>query len=179
MVPRLPPRQPAMRPDRFHQLLSHRHERVERRHRILEDGADPRASENANLGLGQPIDALPGEADLATANPSSAGEKPEHGGAGQRLAGSRLADQTKDLSRGNVERHAAKRLQRGTIGTRRYEFHLEVTDLQHRLRHARAPYPSLGFVASRSQSPRRLVANTMATSVKPGNTATHQEPEKR
>ena len=59
----------------------------------------------------QVVDALPGEPDLAAGDAAGRLEQADHGRAGQRLAGARLADDAQNLAGADVERNAVDRLE--------------------------------------------------------------------
>ena len=91
-------------------------------------------------------------------------EQADDGGAGQRLAGARLADHAEDLARRDVERDVVEREQRAAPGR---ELDAQVADFEQRrigMRYQR----SFGLSASRSQSPSRLTASTISTSIDAG-----------
>ena len=87
-------------------LLADPHGRVQRRHRILEDGAEIEAADLAQcLGIaGHHV----GIGDLHRAADPRLREQPEHGEPEDALARSRFADQAEDLAGCDVEGHAAQ-----------------------------------------------------------------------
>ncbi len=89
--------------DRLRELEAHCIERVERGQRVLEDHADLVAADPAHLLVGQVVDALAFKVDAAVGDPAGRLKKPDDRGAGQRLAGTRFADDAKDLAFVDVE----------------------------------------------------------------------------
>jgi hypothetical protein len=93
-------------------------------------------------------------------------------GPGQRLARPRFPDDTQRLARRDVEAHPVDGAQDAAAGG---EFHHEVADGEE----GGARHRSLGFKASRSQSPRRFTDSASARSVIAGKRRIHHSPEKR
>ena len=85
---------------------------------------------------------------------------------GDGFAGAGLADDPQDFAWRNGKRDVIQRRERAAP---RREFDLETLDLQN--------HRSLGFRASRSQSPSRLTESTSTTSARPGKTVIHHSPE--
>ena len=75
-LPRLLPIEALVQPDRLADLLAHRVDGVERRHRLLEDHRDLVAADAAHLRLGERQQVPPLEADLARSPPGPAGPAP-------------------------------------------------------------------------------------------------------
>src|SRR5206468_629451 len=97
-----------------------------------------------------------------------------------RLAGTRFADHPEDLAGRDVERNVVERDQRA--GPRR-EFDPQVTHLEQRRAGPRSRGPDVahrrrGFMASRNQSPNRLMLSAIRTSIEPGKMTSHQAPLK-
>src|SRR5690606_5279628 len=122
-------------------------------------------------------DAFALEADLASGGAAGRLEQTDHGGAGDRLPGTRFAHNAKHLALRNVEGDAIDRCQHAASGRK---FNPKVTYGKERSRHGRSlSYRSFGLSASRSQSPSRLTASTSIASATPGKIAIHHSPEKR
>ncbi len=104
--PRRLGREVGVRLDRFHDLPADRVERIEARQRVLEDHADPPPA-HAPHALGREcVDALAAEPHLAAGDAAGRVDEPDHGEAGERLAGAGLADHAEDLAARDVERDA-------------------------------------------------------------------------
>ena len=80
-------------------------------------------------------------------------------------------DDAEDLARRDIERDPVERDQRAPSGG---EFDAQIAN-----RKQRGAHFSLGFSASRSQSPRRLTDRTRIASARLGNATIHHSPEKR
>ena len=98
-------RQPLVQNQGFGDLLLHRVQRVERRHRLLEDHRNPVAADAAQGGL-------VGTHNLVTLEPDRAagmarhriGQQLQHRQRRHRLAGTRFADQRHGLAFADIER---------------------------------------------------------------------------
>ena len=80
-------------------------------------------------------------------------------------------DDAEDLARRDIERDPVERDQRAPPGG---EFDPEIAN-----RKQRGAHFSLGFSASRNQSPRRFTDRTRIASARLGNATIHHSPEKR
>src|SRR3984893_1691012 len=169
---RLARRQRAMRGDGLDQLAADAVERVEAGERVLEDGADALAADPAQRLRRQVIDALAGEQDAAGGDAAGRVDQADDGGAGDRLAGAGLADDSEPLARADLEGYIVDRDQRRAP---RRELDAQMLDAEQRLRHQR----SRGLSASRSQSPSRLTDSTSSTRARPGKMVIHHSPENR
>ena len=157
-----------MRLDRLDELPADRVERVQRGQRVLEDRADLAAADLAHRLVRQVVDALALEPDLAAGDAARRLEQADDRGAGERLAGARLADHAQHLAGRDVEGDVVERQQRAAP---RREFDAQVASLRAAARTWRcAPQPqrSFGFSASRSQSPSRLTDSAISTSISAG-----------
>src|SRR5512135_913801 len=157
--------------DRLDQLLADRVEGIERGERILEDRADAPAADAAHALGRQPVDALSLEQDFTRGDAPRRLEQADDRHAGERLAGARLPDHAEHLAWCDRERNAVDRHQPAAP---RWELDLQAAHLEQPAAHR-----SLGFSASRSQSPSRLTDSARATSAMPGNTVIHHSPENR
>ena len=92
-----------MRLYRLDQLPAHRVQRVERGQRVLKNRTNPPTPNVPHLLVRQVVDAFAFEQDLTAADAPRRFQQPDDGGAGQRLAGARLADNTKDFTRSDVK----------------------------------------------------------------------------
>ena len=118
----------------------------------------------------QVVDALAVEQNFAARHFARGLEQTDDGRASQRFAGTRLAHHTQNFARSNVERHFVQRPERAVaVG----ELHHQIVDLQQR------SHRSLGFKASRNQSPSKLTLSAMTTSMAPGKMVIHHSPENR
>ena len=86
-------------------LLAAGHDRVERRHRLLEDHRHARAAQLAQARFARGQDVLAFEQDLARGRLQRLGEQPHHGEGDHRLARARLAHQADDLAGIDGEAH--------------------------------------------------------------------------
>ena len=122
----------------------------------------------------------PGEPDLAGGDAPRRIDEPDDRGAGQRLARAGLADHAQHLAGRDrrTRRRARRRACRGASGTRRAGPRRRATG-RPRPNRAADSSRSLGFSASRSQSPSRLIDSTMTTSAAPGKMVIHHSPENK
>ena len=120
---------------------------------------------------GRLIDAHPRQIDLAAGDAAGRVDQSDHREAGDRLAGAGFADHAEHLALGDVERYAVDRAQRAAAGD---ELDLEVAHGEDGDGHR-----SLGFSASRSQSPSRLIDRTSPASARPGKATIHHSPANR
>jgi hypothetical protein len=106
-----------MGPDRLGQLLGDREDRVQRRHRLLEDHRDAPAPDAAQLGRrrGQQILAL--EQDASIRDPAGRiGNQAQHRQGGDALAAAGLADDAQHLAGHHVETDAVDRGEAARVG---------------------------------------------------------------
>ncbi len=157
--------------------------RVEGHHRVLEDHGDAVASERAHALGARLCQVLALEAHDAGDDAARGIDKADDREARDGLAAARLSDQTQHLARGDLQAHPVHRLDDAALGE---EVRSEVFDLQgpwreyaplrviglgpcagnlaEGARHRR----SLGFRASRSWSPTRLMLTIAISSARPG-----------
>ena len=121
-----------VRLDRLDDLVTDRVERVQRRERILEDRADAPAADPSHRLAGKVVDALALEADLAARDAPRALQQSDDGGAGDRLARTRFADDAQHLARRDLEAHVVHRDQRSAPSV---ELDAQMPDLQQRSGH--------------------------------------------
>ena len=165
----------AAEPPMHHQPLGNvvadPHQRVQRRHRVLEHHADAVAAHPAHRRLVQREEVAPLEHRAARHDPPRWIDQPHQRVGDGRFAGARFADQPDDLARRQIEARAVDGDQRviapaaaaGVVDG-------QAGDRQERFGHV----ASLGLRASRSQSPSRLTPSTSSTSAAPGSTEIHQ-----
>ena len=84
-------------------------ERVQPRHRLLEDQPELRPAQPAELLRRQPDEVPPAVQHLRRLRDAPVGEQAEDAAAERRLAAARLADQAEHLAGADVERHAVDR----------------------------------------------------------------------
>src|SRR5262245_1313741 len=169
---RLVGRNVEVREDRLHELAADRQQRIEARQRILENGADVPAAQSAHGLRRQGIDASACKQNLPAGLAQRWVEQPDDGRSGERLAGPRLANQAQHFAGCDLEGDVVDGNERTAP---RADLHAQVLDGKHRT-HVPA---SLGFRASRSQSPSRFTDSDSATSMAPGRIEIHQSPENR
>ena len=99
----------GVRADGLDDLVADAIERVEAGERVLEHHADAPAAHLAHLLGGSVVDALAAQPHLAADDAPRRLEQADHGGAGQRLAGARLAHHAQHLAGGDVEGDAVHR----------------------------------------------------------------------
>ena len=136
LVQRVAPRQPAMQCNRFADLAAHRHQRVERGHRLLEDHRNVIAADLLHLRFGeiQQIGAL--ETDRAADGPSRrVGNEAQYGQRSDALAAAALADDAQSLAAAHRVGHPVDRAHNAAWCE---EMRLKVIDLEHRVRRFRA-----------------------------------------
>ena len=119
--------QALMQDDRLGDLAADPIDRVQRRHRLLEDHRDAVAADVEHLPLAELVDARPREQHAAFAGNVRRPRQELHDGARRhRLAGARFADQRQRLAAVDVEGHVLDRLDLGLV---ELEGHREVLDL--------------------------------------------------
>ena len=166
--------------DRLDELFGNRVQGIQARQRILEDRADLLAANSPHFGVGEIVDPAAIEEDFSRSDPARRRKKSDHGGTGQGLSRSGLADNPQDLGLMHLERDVVDGNERAPTGR---ELDPKVPDGKewclrggHRLFRG---YRSLGFSASRSQSPRRFTDRASATNARLGNAVIHHSPENK
>ena len=89
--------------ERLREVLFDSHERIQPRHRLLEDQPQIRPAEPAQLAIGQADEIAPSVEDLAVGH-GALGKQPENAAPERRLATARLADEAEDLAGADLER---------------------------------------------------------------------------
>ena len=156
--------------DGFDQLCPHRHQRVQRGLRILEDHPDPVAPDTPHLALAAPAQLFALEQDRSAGDPPGRFEQVDDGIADCRLAGAGFAHQPHHLAGADGQADAAGGVDGAAAGR---EIDVEPLDFQ------QIGHRSFGFRASRIQSPSRLTAKTRTTSAMAGKKVIHHRPENR
>jgi hypothetical protein len=124
-------RELEVEPHRLQDLVTDREDRVERRHRLLEDHADPAAADLAHARLGHRHQVLAVEEDPAAHDLARRDrEEPHHGERGDRFPAAALPHHPHGLAGPRVERHAVHRRDGAFVGV---EVRLEVDDVEQRL----------------------------------------------
>ena len=181
------PRQPLMQGQGLGDLTADRQHRIERGHRLLKDHRDLVAAHPAHLGLGQPDQVAAGKADRAGDDPSRRRrDQAQDGQCGDAFAAAALADDREGFAGDHIERDAVDRANDAVAGEKPGP---QIGDLQDRfdrgglclwdcryigsrgIGHARfyIRRARRGSSASRSPSPNRLMASTVADKKAPGN----------
>ncbi len=120
---------PEVRLQRLGDLLADLHQRVQRRHRVLEDHRHLLAPDVAHLLGGEADQLLALEAHRSRALDRLAAEQSHDRTCEHRLAGPRLADDAERLAAVHRERHA---VHRPHLASRRAERRVQVLDLEQR-----------------------------------------------
>src|SRR6185437_838488 len=162
--------QAQMRLHRLDQLAADRVDRVERGQRVLEDRADLPPTDLAHPRWRKIIDPRAVEQHAPAGDAAGRLEQADDGGTRERLAGTTLADHAEHLTRLDTERNTVECPQHAAP---RRELNGQRLDVEQRHQRSR------GLRASRSQSPRRLIDNTISTSATPGKIVTHHSPLNR
>ena len=155
-IARLAPADALVRLDRLHDLPPDRHQRVQRRHRILVDGRDLAAADARHLALGRVREVASTQEDVAACDGRGAGQ-PHQRERRQRLAAPGLPHDAEPAPRAHLERDAADRADR--IAPRHRDLDDEVANLEddvgrslwERRGHAREGRGPLEVVAQRVQ----------------------------
>src|SRR5438105_13586810 len=95
---------------RLGDLSEDREERIQRRHRILEDHGDPPAPDPAQLALALAGQVLALEDDAAADDARASRQEPDDGQARRGLAAARLADEPEGFTLVQREAHTVARL---------------------------------------------------------------------
>ena len=145
---------------RLGDLEAHRQDRVQRRHRLLEDHRDAVAADLAHLLLAERDQVEIGEADVPAGDPPVGRRHQAHDGQrGDALAATGLADDRQRLVVRDGEADVAHRRVPAAAGAKRGDEVLDREDRGIRRRH-RSPPRSFGSMASRSPSPSMLSEKT-------------------
>ena len=142
----------------FGQLVADRVDRVEGRHRLLEDHGDPVAAHTLRDAAVHQI--LAREGQTPRSPPRAARQEIEDAERRHRLAAAGFADEAEGLAAPDRQRHVADGMQHSACGR---QVDAEAFDLEECV-HAR---PS-GDRASRNPSPARLIAKTSSAKAVPG-----------
>ncbi|MHC2589673.1 hypothetical protein ACVIG9_003729 [Bradyrhizobium ottawaense] len=118
--------------DRLDDLVTDPVEWIERGEGVLEDHADPFATDAAHLLRRQIVDAQAGQANLAARDPAGRVDQADHGEAGHGFSGAGFADHAQHLALGDVEGDAVDGAQRAAAGG---ELHLKVANGEDGLGH--------------------------------------------
>ena len=150
------PARRAVHVQRLADLHADREDRVERRHRLLEDHRDPIAAHRPH-GFGvETKQVLPFEQHLARHDaPRRVRYQAQQRQRRHALAGARLADDRERLPRLQVERHVVDRRDRAALGSKARR---QAPNAQQRLGHVRSPSSSSGPGRSRCASRSATVA---------------------
>jgi hypothetical protein len=116
--------------ERLADLPADREDRVQARHRVLEDHRDLLAADRSQLLVREPDQVASLEAGRAGGHPAGASQDPEQGERGDALAAARLAHDPERLARRDVERDAVDGVDDPAAGP---EPNLEVLDGEERL----------------------------------------------
>jgi hypothetical protein len=143
--------QPEMRLEHLADLVADREQRVQRRHRLLEDHRDLGAADAAHLALRRLAQVLAGEPDRAAR--FRAVDEAQHREGGDRLPGAGFADERELLARRDRERHRVDDRARAEANGEAVD--LEERRRRHDLRVSRA---------SRSASPMKVSSSIVSTS---------------
>ena len=146
--------------DCLRNLVADRVDRIERRHRLLEDHRDVAAAHGAQCLLVHRADIISGDFDLAGPFGRARQELHDREG-GERLAGARFTHDTEDLAGVDLKIDIVKD---GGSGNRQRQ----ITDGENA--HAR-DLLIRGSCRSRRPSPSRLSPRTVSTIARPGNSA--------
>src|SRR5919112_778631 len=160
-----------MRADRLDHLRVDAQDRVERRHRILEDHGEALAAHPPQLLLRPPDEPFALDPDRSEYDPTGRVDQAEDRQAGDRLARARLADEPEHRAPRDVERDAVDRLDLALARRERDRKVAHGEDGRH--------FASLGFSTSRWRSPTRLMATMMMTRATPGKVEIQYLPESR
>jgi hypothetical protein len=176
--------------ERLAKVVLDPHQRVQPRHRLLEDQAELGTAQSRELLRGHP-DQIPAAVEHLAAGGGALGEQPEHAAPERRLPAARLADEAEHLAGVDVERDAVDRAHgpaRGAV------VDLEIVDGED---HCAAPASSAagspassenltfskrrlrstGFIVSFNPSPTSVSPVTSRTIATPGKRPVHQIPE--
>jgi hypothetical protein len=164
-------RDALVRADRLDHLRVDPQDRIERRHRVLEDHRDPPAAQAPQRALGKADEFLALEPDRPGRDASGRVDEAEDREAGDGLAGARFPDEPQHLAAADLEGHAVDGHHEPLAGLERDREVAHRQDGAHRA--------SLGLSTSRSRSPTTLIATMTITSATPGKVETQYLPESR
>ena len=150
--------QPRVQAQDLGHLRADGHQRVQRRHRLLKDHADPLAPDGAKRPFRQREQVLPVQHHLAR-GAHVRRQQPDHRQRRQRFARAAFADQRGDAAGGQVQRDAMHQM----LAAQR---DAQIAGLDHLGLRRR------GSSASRSPSPSRFSPSTVSRIASPGTTAT-------
>ena len=174
-LPRLLLALALMEHDRLGDLLADLHDRVQARHRVLEDHRDVVAADRAHLVVVDGAQVLVAEHERPLDHLAGrVGDEPHERHGGDGLAGAGLADDADGLAAVEREAHAVDGLDHPGVGE---EVRGEVLDGEEAFGHAYSL--SLGSVASRRPLPNEMKPKTVVTSARLGNSSHHQLPAAR
>ena len=166
-VHRLAPAGALVQHEHLGDLPADRRQRIERRHRLLEDHGDALAAQAAPFGRRRVLDLLSVEHDPTAAQRQRPLEQAHDGERRDALSAARLADQPEGLAAADLERD----LLDGIVG------HLvagqgntQCFDLEEGIVHAPRRVADCGSRMSRRPSPSRLRPSTVRKIARPGNT---------
>ncbi len=173
--------------DGFDQVVAHGVDRVQAGQRVLEDGADALAADAAQVFALQVVDAQALQLHRAAGDAARGLDQAGDGRAGHGLAGAGFTDHAQDFAGEDVEGDVVQRVHGALVGV---EGDAEVAHAQHggagdiTGRHGLVcvwghVHCSLGFRASRSQSPTRFTDRARASSTSEGNSRIHHSPENK
>ena len=155
---------PRCRRSTSRDLVADREDRVERRHRLLEDERDLAPADAAQMRVaGAASRSTPVEAARAARRRASRGSSREQRHRGDALAAARLADDAEHLARREREREPVDGVHGAVVGL---EAHREVADVEQRLIAV-----VRGSRTSRRPSPSRLNESEQKKIARPGKTA--------
>ena len=157
-------REAAMQPERLGDLRADAMQRVERGHRLLEDHRDAVAANLAHLGLVEPDEIAPLEAQRA-GDMGAFRQQAHQRERGHGLARTGFSHDAERLARAQRERHVAHHSARSL---RRGQVDGEIGDLE---QHLSAEPAASGSSASRKPSPIRLRPSTLSATASPGKSA--------
>jgi hypothetical protein len=161
----VPPSPGVVVADRLRELEADAQQGVQRRHRLLEHHPRALPAQVPQLFAVQLEHVPPGQLDRPR-HRSRRGQQPQHGERGRALARAGFADHRHDLARLDRQRQPVDGRVTVPIG------HPQVADVEYRLAHRR-PFTAN---ASRSPSPRKLIAHTTSTIAMPGGRISHHAP---
>ena len=151
-------------------LAAHGHQRVEGRHRLLEDHGELFAPQHATLLARQGQQIVPAEQDRSGRGVHPRlGQQPHHRACGQGFARSALADDADDLAIRHCRRQVFDRVHPVRAGG---QGDVQTADIQQGRGHA-SRSRRRGFSASLRPSPTRLIARTVSMIAIPGKVQIH------
>src|SRR5450759_3848303 len=167
---RLGPVQAVMQANRLRNLPTGPEDRVQGRHRVLNDHRDVLSTDLTHLSLCR-LGEVSTLVDDTAADDLARTLKAHDAQCGHRLTAARLADDAERLSGVELERYAIDRLDVAVLGGKDG---VQVVHLEKWLGHRQWAF-SLGSKASRTALPKRFEASTVTKIVTPGKTTSHPE----